>query len=337
MSTQPNLFKFATSELSQDAFICWLISYADPKYSEVAPALHKTGTHLLEKLLSINAGKEKPSSIQSVKVTQQLYKIDVLVVINGEYAILIEDKVNTKHHGNQLKGYFARLSKDYDTSKIHLIFFKTGDQSNYKSVQEAGYIPFLRKDILEVLEYGLDQGVENNIFQDFYQYQNSIQRRVEDFLSVPYQKEDGKANWGWYQWIGFYQSLQQHLKSGDWDYVPQKNGGFLGFWWKWQYKDYDGLWFDYYLQLEQFKFCFKICPAAGTDKADKCMVRDRYRKELFEKAKEMGISLSKNGKLGNTMTVAVFKKYIVRDEQYMVDFDKTLANIRNMESLIEAI
>jgi len=28
--TTPNLFRFATSELSQDAFICWLASWADP-------------------------------------------------------------------------------------------------------------------------------------------------------------------------------------------------------------------------------------------------------------------------------------------------------------------
>jgi len=26
---KPNLFKFATSELSQDAFICWLLSWAN--------------------------------------------------------------------------------------------------------------------------------------------------------------------------------------------------------------------------------------------------------------------------------------------------------------------
>ena len=30
--TTPNLFKFATSELSQDAFICWLLSWAKKDY-----------------------------------------------------------------------------------------------------------------------------------------------------------------------------------------------------------------------------------------------------------------------------------------------------------------
>lgn len=27
--TKPNIFNFATSELSQDAFICWIISWFD--------------------------------------------------------------------------------------------------------------------------------------------------------------------------------------------------------------------------------------------------------------------------------------------------------------------
>ena len=28
---KPNLFKYATSELSQDAFICWLLEWAKPQ------------------------------------------------------------------------------------------------------------------------------------------------------------------------------------------------------------------------------------------------------------------------------------------------------------------
>jgi hypothetical protein len=31
---EPNLFNYATSELSQDAFICWLIAWADSSQIE---------------------------------------------------------------------------------------------------------------------------------------------------------------------------------------------------------------------------------------------------------------------------------------------------------------
>nr|WP_260390277.1 hypothetical protein [Ornithobacterium rhinotracheale] len=31
MAEKPNLFQYATSELSQDAFLCWLIAWADAR------------------------------------------------------------------------------------------------------------------------------------------------------------------------------------------------------------------------------------------------------------------------------------------------------------------
>ena len=36
----PNLFSFATSELSQDAFICWLLSWAKSEYAIAGKELH---------------------------------------------------------------------------------------------------------------------------------------------------------------------------------------------------------------------------------------------------------------------------------------------------------
>jgi hypothetical protein len=35
----PNLFHYATSELSQDAFICWLLDWANPDNKEKDEAL----------------------------------------------------------------------------------------------------------------------------------------------------------------------------------------------------------------------------------------------------------------------------------------------------------
>lgn len=34
MTKTPNIFDFATSELSQDAFLCWLIAWADSSQIE---------------------------------------------------------------------------------------------------------------------------------------------------------------------------------------------------------------------------------------------------------------------------------------------------------------
>lgn len=43
---KPNLFTYATSELSQDAVLCWLFSWADPKQSREDEALHDYVAHL---------------------------------------------------------------------------------------------------------------------------------------------------------------------------------------------------------------------------------------------------------------------------------------------------
>ncbi len=37
---KPNLFSYATSELSQDAFIAWLLAWASPEYQTVDKELH---------------------------------------------------------------------------------------------------------------------------------------------------------------------------------------------------------------------------------------------------------------------------------------------------------
>jgi hypothetical protein len=42
----PNLLDFATSDLSQDAFICWLASWADPSCREPNGPLHQTAAAL---------------------------------------------------------------------------------------------------------------------------------------------------------------------------------------------------------------------------------------------------------------------------------------------------
>lgn len=43
----PNIFSYATSELSQDAMIAWLAAWADPGFAKIDYALHSCGINLL--------------------------------------------------------------------------------------------------------------------------------------------------------------------------------------------------------------------------------------------------------------------------------------------------
>lgn len=63
----PNIFDHATSELSQDAFLCWLISWADPEHKAADPELHEVARDFVRKLFQ-KAEVEAPADTGSVKL-----------------------------------------------------------------------------------------------------------------------------------------------------------------------------------------------------------------------------------------------------------------------------
>ena len=80
---RPNLFDYATSELSQDAFLCWLLKWADPMYRKFSEALHEAGSDLI-RLLSAEKKGKLPERIDSVRVDKQHGYIDVLCTSQRE-------------------------------------------------------------------------------------------------------------------------------------------------------------------------------------------------------------------------------------------------------------
>jgi hypothetical protein len=48
---KPNLFQFATKELSQDAFLSWFITWSDPCYKEINSELHKQSKYFISEVL----------------------------------------------------------------------------------------------------------------------------------------------------------------------------------------------------------------------------------------------------------------------------------------------
>ncbi len=185
---KPNLFDYATSELSQDAFICWLLKWSNPEYSEVSKDLHLCGTEIIKTFFNKH-NVEFPQTIESIEVFKQDKNIDVLCIVNGIYPIIIEDKTTTINRKNQLKKYLDEIkSRSYDLDKIIPIYFKTFDQSNYDSIKEQGYEVFNRKDLLQILnKYEID----NDIFNDFRDRMNEIQESVDSYKILPIDK------WQW--------------------------------------------------------------------------------------------------------------------------------------------
>lgn len=120
MAITPNIFEFAPSELSQDAFLCYLFSFGKSNYSQTQE--YKLAHLFLEKL-----GIDE--DVKDIK--HQENHVDVLL-ITPSYVIILEDKTFSKEHSEQLKRYKENCENKYADKKIKLLYFKTG----YTDIQE---------------------------------------------------------------------------------------------------------------------------------------------------------------------------------------------------------
>ncbi len=124
-----NIFSFATKELSQDAVICWMLNWIKYPNSELYN-LSKEMFHLL--------GVEDVDANQEITIDRQLNKADIVVTLHGQKQILIiEDKVYSSEHGNQIEEY-AKYFRELSHQKEHIknntdepyivktVYFKTG-------------------------------------------------------------------------------------------------------------------------------------------------------------------------------------------------------------------
>lgn len=318
---RPNLFEFATSELSQDAFICWLASWADPALKDQDETLHSTATAFLDRLLEVGKGP-KVLEYRSIQVRRQWNNLDVLLVVNNDTAIIIEDKTDTKDHSGQLDRYRKAVASEFPAGRIAAVYLKTGDQGSYLSVDQAGYGLFLRRDFLDILNRGEQAGVKNDIFSDFLRHLRGVEAAVQSFSTAPL----GEWNKDWSRWKGFFLVLQERLGEGDWNYVANPSGGFMGFWWYWHG--------DKYLQLENDKLCFKVMVP---DEAQQTAKWWEWHNALMFENGLGGLKVKKPVRReGKWMTVAVLDGDYRQGAEGRLDLDQTVVTLRKAEALMDA-
>jgi len=321
----PNLFEIATSELSQDAFIAWLLTWADKKYETVNKELNNCATEFTHKLLN------KSIKIDKIEVGRQLNNIDVYAIVNDKYFILIEDKKGTKEHSNQLLRYKDYIKAEYSNKNYEIIpiYFKMVEQSNLKNVKEAGYKIFNRAEMLSIVyKY---KGC-NDILSDYIIYLENLEEEINSY------KTKSIKNWCWYSWFGFFSELQNRLEDGNWDYVPNRSGGFIGFWWKWHKAKIDNVEFYIYLQLEYDKLIVKIENEQNTSKSDINKLRNKLRDILYKIVKTEDYEFKNYGRIGKWMGISKLNgDYRITDENNLINIDKTVDNLKLFEKLIDDI
>ena len=326
-ANEPCLFTYATSELSQDAFFAYLLAWADDKYA--GNPEQSLGRAFLKQVFE-KSGKVMPATI-SIEVLRQHKHIDVFCRINGsEFGLVIEDKVHTCQHDEQLERYKDAIAAE-QLKDCLFVYCKTGDQSDYSAIEDAGYVVFKRKDMQSLLDTpcGKDAIASNKIIRDFANHIAQLSELITEF------RRKNLSEWDWNDWKGFYIALQQEKplmkNDGNWDYVANPSGGFMGFWWHWHEVKGGNV----YLQLEERQACFKV-EVSESDLAQD--LKFGWNARFLDAAASMNVCIARPDRMrvGSYMTVAKFHgDYRVANNEGLLDFDATCKNLRAMEEVLE--
>ncbi len=269
-----NLFYYATSELSQDAFICYLASFGLKEIDD-DPLLKECATQMMHLFVP----EIDVESVVVESVERQIDHVDVLLTAScdgTEYKIIVEDKTFTSEHNNQLQRYVDSIQKRFPDAVVHGVFYKTGFQCNLDAALEAGYNVVTREAMLAFLA-PYAKAVNNQIIREYYEYWNSFQEEVLSYQTTPC------SAWNWKQIYGCYERIKQcrlEEDSGFWigyDYVANQSGGFYGLWTgsNDDVVSIDGVPFEVYLQIEAtpknetaIQLCLKLSCSAHNGISD---------------------------------------------------------------------
>ena len=181
----PNIFKYATRELSQDAVVCWLVACA----RDAAGELRELGLEFVQALMRSGNGMaidvsdgQSDSYEGDCKIGQVLCepklqhenmdvyfqaKVDEMVV-----SFIIEDKTDTEMHGDQLERYRRTVMEDSVTKDlIKAVYLKTGHvfDDEREKAESTGYSVFDIEDMVAFLD-GDSRARVHEILRQYAEY-----------------------------------------------------------------------------------------------------------------------------------------------------------------------
>lgn len=341
MTTRPNLFDYATKELSQDAMICWLLKWAAKEHQELDRDLSNVGRALVNALLEKH-GAGPLREINKVEVNKQHKWIDVLATINDTHLLLIEDKIGGRDHSGQLERYYEAVREKHPPENIYPIYLKTGnfplsercwiERERPHESASYQYRVFDRCDFLHVLEEG-----PNAILTDFRDRLQRIEDRTNNYRT--WTKDSSRRCWE--SWQGLFKCLEQKFKPSEgwagWGKVSNKAGGFLGLWWRWD--DH-----RYYMQLQvepddpsKRNLCFKVGDVHAAEHVPEEVWKD-FHGRIMEAGRDR-VRRPPRIRPGKTMTVAMWgqnsESWLAFDANGKFDLDQTVRNLREAESVLK--
>ena len=327
----PNIFDYATKELTQDALICWLVQWADYRCSDRDPRMHQVGLSFIRSLLKKGGYQGELADSLSISVKRQESNIDVLVVINNKILILIEDKTSTREHSEQLVRYsdYVKRKEEYKRLELIKIYFKTDAQINMQHVIQSGYAPYRLADLMMVLDQAVDLGVENDVLLYSHQYYRLRDQKLNHFYNEKVENWlDNHSYWkGLFQWIDETLS-RRFIHSAK---VPRDITGYgsgLGMYIGWNVCEEHQIASYLRYVVESRKFVVKLGVIEGNDQKINNELKDLYREKLRQHLEGRGIEVSRANSTGKTATILNVKsKVIVTNQDGMFDEKKTAVQL----------
>ena len=350
----PNIFDFATSELSQDAVLAYMLKWASRDYAKRNPAMHKLGDSFLRTLLKkTRDGLPQRLRFKKVSVkTQQKTNsdpddnkkgiVDVQVEVNGEICLLIEDKTQTDRHSGQIKRYFRNAkTKCRDVRPIYL---KTGNESaqtrllTERICWKRGGGFFYREDMLKFLRKHTKTG--NSFINDFRKHLQKLEDSTESFRSTPLKKGwEGPPHQGYYlalenrkglewkEWHNVHYSGRSANLRGR-SHTFKRNSCVL------------------YLQIQDSKDLFIRCRVAGRRRAVSRDLRNQLISKIQScRPESFGIRVKsvkpKPGKTANIVKI-LFRysddyTYMSLDKNGKVKLQGTVTRLKKAAALLKAV
>ena len=359
-----NLFDYATSELSQDAFICWLcnwVNFKDEELSQEERELKRLATRFIEKMMNgyKNNDNEKLDE-RKINIKKQYKNIDVLLEVKNKTEneidtyIIIEDKIGTNLHNNQFERYENTIQKETEKEeRIKTVYYKIYDQSDFDKIKEEVDMVYTREKILELFEE-YSEKIDNVVFRDYYEHLKRIEEKIKSYKTEDIEKWDSSCYVGFFKYLKDEKvNLLEHGRENEgcgWGYVPNSAGGFMGLWWfpldkvklDKLVKENENL----YLQIEQYtkkeekEYVKKDIIAVKYSVSDKEVSTDeteikfeaasKNRKEIYEKLKnKLGDKFYKKiFRVGKYMTVGYLEYDSIKDcEEKIIILQNALKEI----------
>ena len=309
-----NLFKWATSELSQDGFICWLMSFA--KNPSINPQLEACAWDFIHRIPGLENAKQLVSIERQVAVITldgQKGLIDVLLTVD-DCKVVIEDKINLPADDAQMDKYIAALKAAGEKNVIG-VFYKPISQWRFSDT----YFTFTRDVLFSIFEPYKDK-IHSDIFADYFEYLKHFESEETAYKTLPI------SQWWGIRYHGFFQHLKDSglvPKDSWYGYVANVQGGFMCMNWGWKTPQYvqkfkftDKHFEVLYLQLENNKVCVKMGLEHGNFNKEDVRyawerVRNYFRENLGAAFEFVHFSFSRGNKNSRWMTVG----YMLYDEK----------------------